>query len=191
MAGMRTHFFPPACGFLGEQPAARRGHRGSSCHLWPCEIGQQNSPDAAPYLPILLGFSTDQSFTVWQGHPLPSPAAQHLGRLLCSRGCAPTVECSAQPGGGCHLSRETQSSILGSSSGNASGAETQLAAGEKAQQHSAVGNHPSQTHQSSLKEPAFQDEHLGFAVGMGKYLGQDVCTQKVHIPRSSGWDHCA
>lgn len=67
VAGMRTHFFPPICGFLGEQPAAHRGHRGSSCHLWPCEIGQQNSPDAAPYFPVLLGFSTDQSCSAGRG----------------------------------------------------------------------------------------------------------------------------
>lgn len=95
---MRIHFFPPTCGFLREQPAAHRGHRGSSCHLQPCEIGQKNSPDAAPYLPTLLDFCTDQSFTVWQGHLLPSPAAQPLGKWLCPGVHAPSVECSAQPG---------------------------------------------------------------------------------------------
>lgn len=127
---MRIHFSPPTCGFLREQPAAHRGHRGSSCHLQPCEIGQQNSPDTAAYLPTLLDFCTDQSFTVWQGHTLPSTAAQHLRRWLCPRVRAPSVECSAQPGagrGGFHLSRGTQSSGLGSSSGNASGAETPVA----------------------------------------------------------------
>lgn len=62
--GHEDPLFPSNLWLLGGAASSSQRTQGEFCHLWPCEIGQQNSPDAVPYLPTLLDFCTDQSFTV-------------------------------------------------------------------------------------------------------------------------------
>jgi len=96
MVGMRMsriHFFPQVMVSQGSSQQLMDSPGAPSKALVPCgpvKLDGQSSLKAAPHHPTLPNLCTDQSLTVWQGHP---PAFGHaaLPRSLCPLHRAPST----------------------------------------------------------------------------------------------------